>query len=450
MNKFYFLLFFCCLGFTLIGQKKVKERPKNFVSPLSYNNEETYKDEIAREQDGSGRPWFVISDRNNNPVYKSKDASKSNIVASLDFKEIVYVVDSDKHWLKVVKADLSNLKIRNIHESLGWIPKTNVLLAADCLLDKKSKIEQKGLILNKLDDYARISKNNLKSIAKIYDGPESSRELPALKVFEFYFVYKVHYKGNQVMRYLIGKANDLSTIEGNVEKNLIGWIDAKRLELWRTRVSLEPNFEESAFNERKANPQFRAQGYRSQLVANMMSKGGTEKASLVWDNDPAVVKQYNLAKDFGRRRHKGNVIRFPMLDFGANENKGVFTSGAIMRLSSESFGKYLQIEEDKLEESTFKEFKEGGNYNVTKYENYNLFFLIEGTQDMQAYKSRILDAISSSNMKPANSKARVRYGALVYRDTPEESSGKVISNICLLYTSPSPRDATLSRMPSSA
>ena len=30
------------------------------------------------------------------------------------------------------------------------------------------------------------------------------------------------------------------------------------------------------------------------------------------------------------------------------------------------------------------------------------------------------------------------------------SSGAAVSNTCLLYTSPSPRDATLSRMPSSA
>ena len=37
-------------------------------------------------------------------------------------------------------------------------------------------------------------------------------------------------------------------------------------------------------------------------------------------------------------------------------------------------------------------------------------------------------------------------GEAVYRDCCEVST----HNICLLYTSPSPRDATLSRMPSSA
>ena len=34
--------------------------------------------------------------------------------------------------------------------------------------------------------------------------------------------------------------------------------------------------------------------------------------------------------------------------------------------------------------------------------------------------------------------------------TPEDIPMKVLYTACLLYTSPSPRDATLSRMPSSA
>ena len=33
---------------------------------------------------------------------------------------------------------------------------------------------------------------------------------------------------------------------------------------------------------------------------------------------------------------------------------------------------------------------------------------------------------------------------------PKDLTGKTVLDICLLYTSPSPRDATLSRMPSSA
>ena len=40
--------------------------------------------------------------------------------------------------------------------------------------------------------------------------------------------------------------------------------------------------------------------------------------------------------------------------------------------------------------------------------------------------------------------------ALLYADNFTDSMKRAISETCLLYTSPSPRDATLSRMPSSA
>ena len=53
-------------------------------------------------------------------------------------------------------------------------------------------------------------------------------------------------------------------------------------------------------------------------------------------------------------------------------------------------------------------------------------------------------AISKSLLKPNDCKKRILFGC----DT-RESSNKIV-NFCLLYTSPSPRDGLLSRMPSSA
>ena len=46
---------------------------------------------------------------------------------------------------------------------------------------------------------------------------------------------------------------------------------------------------------------------------------------------------------------------------------------------------------------------------------------------------------------------RTRLGTFRYFDGfPDQESSQKARRICLLYTSPSPRDATLSRMPSSA
>ena len=44
---------------------------------------------------------------------------------------------------------------------------------------------------------------------------------------------------------------------------------------------------------------------------------------------------------------------------------------------------------------------------------------------------------------------RIKLGGFVQNDSIE-NKGNGVTSFCLLYTSPSPRDATLSRMPSSA
>ena len=66
--------------------------------------------------------------------------------------------------------------------------------------------------------------------------------------------------------------------------------------------------------------------------------------------------------------------------------------------------------------------------------------------------------IDISEKKPASEVVlRLRgitkvFGSLVANNdiSLELKSGEVLALLCLLYTSPSPRDATLSRMPSSA
>ena len=62
---------------------------------------------------------------------------------------------------------------------------------------------------------------------------------------------------------------------------------------------------------------------------------------------------------------------------------------------------------------------------------------------------------SKNNKKSENSKGFVLPGDLLETKSKPgkgifRKDGRVYSSVCLLYTSPSPRDATLSRMPSSA
>ena len=64
-----------------------------------------------------------------------------------------------------------------------------------------------------------------------------------------------------------------------------------------------------------------------------------------------------------------------------------------------------------------------------------------------------LVSIAQEELPPVEN-VRVENGAIVWDPLIIESGDQItiynIYNVCLLYTSPSPRDATLSRMPSSA
>ena len=56
-----------------------------------------------------------------------------------------------------------------------------------------------------------------------------------------------------------------------------------------------------------------------------------------------------------------------------------------------------------------------------------------------------LEALNSNGLKVSSINGNFEIKSLFATDSPSK-----IGKVCLLYTSPSPRDATLSRMPSSA
>ena len=63
---------------------------------------------------------------------------------------------------------------------------------------------------------------------------------------------------------------------------------------------------------------------------------------------------------------------------------------------------------------------------------------------------RILSNFSVETGKAKDGQINLRAVPVVYGDPTRQVANIIRNNSCLLYTSPSPRDATLSRMPSSA
>ena len=64
--------------------------------------------------------------------------------------------------------------------------------------------------------------------------------------------------------------------------------------------------------------------------------------------------------------------------------------------------------------------------------------------------SVILEEISASGGNPSACHAQMYVMGTLLRHGSDEQKQHYLPKVCLLYTSPSPRDATLSRMPSSA
>ena len=89
---------------------------------------------------------------------------------------------------------------------------------------------------------------------------------------------------------------------------------------------------------------------------------------------------------------------------------------------------------------------EGNNLDVGNIQ------LQEATEKLNevVVKERIVRATQQGDTTSYNAEAYKTMPDASAQDLIEKMPGVVVDNGCLLYTSPSPRDATLSRMPSSA
>ena len=190
-----------------------------------------------------------------------------------------------------------------------------------------------------------------------------------------------------------------------------------RLEVWNTRICLEPNFEEDAFAERKGNKDFQMVAYGDDASAATHGKTGKRNdAQAIWTNDPVVLQPKDLAK--GNRRFKGGVVRFPML----SNRKGseYFRSGVIGELDI----KFANKETGKMQETTHADVIQSVQEKEVARRNFDVLFVIEGTKSMSWYKETIQKTIESVSEEFAGV-PNVKYGVAVFRDTPERKEDKL-------------------------
>ena len=395
------------------AQKKLEGQPEGYLSPKDYYDDE-YSVQLeefitAKQKASDETPWIVISDRENNKTYEKPDMQSAQ-KSTLNFKDWFYVVDSNKDWVRIVKARRSGgLDVKAIQEDAGWIPKKNVVLWTNSLIDPKSLIHRKVFLLNKVQDMDHILKSDNKEVVKIYKSPDGSATIGSKTIYEFYFVYK-----RENGRLLIGKDSRLTT--NSLESTLVGWVREARASKWNTRIALEPNFSDAAFAERKADPSKRVVGFMDPGGAMAYANSGKLiEDKVLWDNDPITRNPIELASD--GKRLRGEVVRFPMID---NTEK-YFRTGAIAEVTTQSMIDLVKSEIDEVKWATISSDVEENN---KKREFFNVMFLIEGTRSMYNYKQAIINALDNLETRfPDN--VKIKYGVAVYRDTPEKEIGKL-------------------------
>lgn len=400
-------LIFLSLPVNSIAQKysKVLGRPFVFDKPLDINGFFLSPISKTTEDKDKSKPWVVICDRTSQDLtttYTEKEGTKE--FKRIQFKDKFYVLEEDGEWIRIGSPNLvqngkKRLTIDGSVEDFGWIKKENMLLWTSGLLDVKTKIHKKAFLLNKKSDIENIIKKKEKQIVEIFAGPKTKEVLGDKTIYEFYFVLKKE-KG----KYLLAKeAKILPNAKTDWADDIIGWVTANRLTEWNSRICLEPNFEEQAFNERKSNDQFYLRAYADESDAIEHAQNGTVNSEKVeWDNDPAKLDPTKLAEK-DPRRYKGGVVRFPML----GSNSSTFYSGVIGEIHA---GTQTTIKEVNYSSIVSKI----GENEVAK-SNYSVFFLIEGTESMNTYRETITNSIKE--IKTSYSQIpNVRYGAAVYRD----------------------------------
>ncbi len=410
---------FCLFVFSIFAKAQaIKIIPDKYLFPKDYDKEvdpinyDLQLKERGKATSKDNGNWFIISDRQNNKVY-ADPKENATVITSLKFKEYAYVMDDgNEDWLKIAKGRVTKGKIESpVWE--GWIQKENVVISPWALVNKTSNIHTKAFLLNQASNIAEVMADDNWQLAKIYDGPNSVKEIDQRGIYEFYFILK---RANN--RVLIAK--DYFTRYSETEKQIIGWIDESKLDFWPTRIALEPNFEEAAFDERKNNRDLRVLGFTNVGAANNFAKfGKVVQEQILWDQDPVTLPDGSMS-EANPRRLNGQVIRFPML----KKRDKSYRSGVIGEITTKNISSMLdQPLEGVIQESDFGGLQEIVRSANEKRTNMNVFFLIEGTRSMAKNKTALINSIEFLD-KNLPDYVNVKFGASIYRDLELRDQGR--------------------------
>jgi hypothetical protein len=402
MKKILFLLSICCISLLNSVEAQKAFKCKAMKMPLDYmypTNESTVKfdGEDNSSKKNKDKVWVVFSDRENNQTFENPDDKNLKPFKKLKFKEHFFVVDTKKNWIRIVSSPRTgkNDEVENAIDC-GWIHKDQMLLWSKGIKHAQTSINEKALILHTISSIPKGIVGDGKTV-DFYDSPGNGAKLLGKNpLYDFYFVYKV--VGSKL---LLGQDVEIEDVD-KAGSDLIGWFDKSQIVEWNTRMTLEPNFLDEAFKERKEKENLRVKVYLKRDDADIHVLNGappiSRNGSIIWDEDPVVVSKKRLGDTINR--FKGAIVRPPVLSCeGDLFRTGI--AGSSGNFDPELFAKVQR--------------------RLDNRRQVDVLFVIEATRYTAEYKNYITQTIDEVDKKFSEISG-IRYGAALYRTYGEYNS----------------------------
>jgi len=361
---------------------------------------------IASEYDR----WIVYSDRDNNPTYSSKNGNE--VLKKINFMEAFWVVDEDgsnrpdcgEGRVHIYKYDPTinlrgNNKLNSAAIDYGWVPKNKMLLWENSLIHPTTRFTIKALTINQPESLInpdQFIKDAKEKKLRLFNSPglESAYENENdIRLFQFLYIFKEDKENNSL---LIGKSYDARPRRID---EVLGWISKDIIQNWDHRLAMEPNSIEEAVAERIAR-KTKTTVFSTEKSARAFQEGNPVKdTQILWNNDP-------FDEGFGPEK-----IRLPILE---TLSDNIVKTGVASNVF-DTLGKVV-IPTEKYNLIVNQHSK-----LANKFRKINVIFVMDGTESMSPYFNSVVNALNSSSDLYDNNQNSYRFGAVVYRDYPEEN-----------------------------
>lgn len=339
--------------------------------------------------------WMVRADR---------EGLQTSTGKLLKFRKVYVVVEEKVNTIHIVSANLTqDGKFTNDTEDFGWIDKRRMLLWREGLMSQ-DQYRIKVIATHTLSSIlnSSIQELNQKKLT-FYSGPNNNQKVQSKTgAFRYYYVFK-----EENGFYLLGRRN-ASSIRG---LDILGWVSKRQVIPWNSRQIIEPNWDESAIQER-LDPNNRV---RIMLFDN-------QEAALAFTEDPTSSYQTIWNDGFSEERWSPYIERLPVferVEVDASENKYIYRTGVIGKPQDESGRTLVGINNREL--ARIKDLKAKEEERARKI---NVVFIIDATKSMQKYIDATRDAMINIVNLLKFSDNDYEFGLMVYRDVSEKFSNK--------------------------